>query len=267
MTVSPTATAAVTRYLQKGIARGPAIGIVACLWYESKLNPGSQGAQSTETPGALNPGGAYGIASWNGPRQEALARFAASKKVSVEALTTQLDFVLTESANSYPSVWAAIQAGGSYADFIPIFVADYENPANHAAEINAALATARELDAAIPAAVPVPAPIPTPAPVLAPLPVATPVGGFTMNPALIASLAPLVEAVVLGLIKAFNAQLTAQLGAAAPAPVAAPIAAPTIDPQQLGSTIASTVANVLAQSIPGLIAAELAKVLPTTKAQ
>jgi hypothetical protein len=103
----------------------------------------------------LNPSGAYGIASWNGPRQAALAAFASTKGLDVALVNTQLLFVLTEAANSYPKVWAAITNPNlTYDQIIPIFVADYENPADHAKEIAAALAIAVELIQVVPSVVP-----------------------------------------------------------------------------------------------------------------
>ena len=103
MSTPQVAIDAVTHYLQKGIARGPAIGIVSVLYAgESQLNPGPQPSTvTTDHGGVLYANGAYGIASWNGPRQQALANFAAAKGLPVGAVNTQLDFVLTECANSY----------------------------------------------------------------------------------------------------------------------------------------------------------------------
>lgn len=175
MTTPLIAQTAIQHYLGKGLSKDTAVGIVSCLYYESKLAPGSQGVQSTETPGALNPSGAYGIASWNGPRQAALAAFASSKGLDPSKLETQLDFVLTESANSYPKVWAAIQNGARYQDLIPIFVADYENPADHQKEIDAAMGYANAWYPDVPAA-PVSPPVaqvtpPPAAPPVAPSPV------------------------------------------------------------------------------------------------
>ena len=133
-------------YINKGIQKEAAIGIVCCLYYESKLNPGSQGVQHTETPGALNPSGAYGIASWNGPRQKALQNFAAYKKMPANNLNIQLDFVLTECANSYHEVWDIIQKPGvTHEEMIIAFVTHYEVPADIQKEINAALALAATL--------------------------------------------------------------------------------------------------------------------------
>ena len=102
--------------LTKGIPLGAAVALVSVLYYESKLNPGSQGYQTTETPGALNSYGAYGIASWNRPRQQDLLNFATQHNLAVNALDTQLAFVLTEIANSYPNCWAAIQISSLVSD-------------------------------------------------------------------------------------------------------------------------------------------------------
>jgi len=140
------------------IARIPAAGIVAVLYSgESGLNPGSQGTQATEHGGALNPNGAYGIASWNGPRQAALAAFATAKNLPVGAVETQLLFVLTEAADSYPEVWAAIQAGDkqTIGNFVTVFVQKYEVPANPTAEIDRSLPLAQALLALSPVPTPV----------------------------------------------------------------------------------------------------------------
>ena len=137
---------AIAHYLGKGLSKDVAVGLTAVLYVESALNPGSQGKQSTETPGALNPSGAYGIASWNGPRQAALQAFATKYGRAVGDLITQLDFVLTESANSYPTVWKAItSASTTYTQMIQIMVDDYEVPADKSAEIDKAITLAQTL--------------------------------------------------------------------------------------------------------------------------
>jgi hypothetical protein len=140
-----TGVEAATFLMSKGLSKDAAVAITACLWYESKLNPGSQGVQPTEKGGILNPSGAYGIASWNGPRQAALSTFALKKNFQPGELHTQLWFVLNEAANSYPKTWAAISGSAGYAEIIPVFVADYENPADHVKEIAAAMGFAKEL--------------------------------------------------------------------------------------------------------------------------
>lgn len=152
--------------LTKGVPLGAAIALVSVLYHESKLNPGSQGRQSTEHGGILNRVGAYGIASWNGPedqskvgdplydRQAALLGFATKHNLPVDALLTQLAFVLTEIANGYSNCWAAIRSTASYQSIITILTDEYEIPANKAAEINDSLAIAGPL-----AALPPPAPV------------------------------------------------------------------------------------------------------------
>ena len=168
---------AIAHYLGKGLSKDVAVGIAAVLYAESLLKPGSQGAQTTETPGALNPSGAYGIASWNGPRQKALADFASHYSRDPADINTQLDFVLTEAANSYPKFWAAIISPAShYLDVIEVMVETYEIPADKPAEIARATTYAKDFigydfaPVAAPAPAPAPAPI-APAPVPAPAPV------------------------------------------------------------------------------------------------
>ena len=167
MTTPLIAQTAIQHYLSMGISKDVAVGICSVLYRESALNPGSQGSQSTETPGSLNPAGAYGIASWNGPRQAALAAFAKEKNENPSQLTTQLDFVLTESANSYPAVWAAIQNPSmTYQKFIPIMVDSYEIPANTGAETADALKYAEAWYPDVVPAAPPPVAAPTAPPVV-----------------------------------------------------------------------------------------------------
>lgn len=137
---------AVEHYLGKGLTKDVAVGIAAVLMAESSLNPGSQGTQSTETPGALNPSGAYGVASWNGPRQASLSSFATKKGLNPANLTTQLDFILTEAANSYPTMWAAIRnPSTTYSEMITEMVNTYEIPADKPGEIARAMTFAVDM--------------------------------------------------------------------------------------------------------------------------
>lgn len=265
MTIPLVAQTSIQHYLAKGISKDIAVGIVACLYYESKLNPGSQGVQHTETPGALNPSGAYGIASWNGPRQKALADFATAKGESPGLLTTQLDFVLTECANSYPVVWAAIQAKLTYKGFIPVFVDNYEIPADKAKELNAAIAYADDWYPLV--ATPVaPPPVATPTPAPAP---AVITGAAPMDAALLAQLAPIIEALAAGLFRALITQLSAAPGAAsAGAPVATvPTVAPAapLDLGSLANALVPLLTSQLGSILPTLIAAEVAKLNPGAK--
>lgn len=168
MTISDVCTTALTYYSGLGLTPGVNAGIVAVLYYgESKLQTGPQ---SGNTGGVLAPA-AVGVASWNGPRQAALANFAKHYGLNWQDLTTQLHFVLTESFNSYPKMKAAIQnKATTYADMINIMVDTYEIPANKVAEISTAMAGAADLftvASTITSAAPTPIvlPMPTVAPV------------------------------------------------------------------------------------------------------
>jgi hypothetical protein len=173
---------AFAHYLAKGIGRNVAAGIAGVLNYESGLNPLAENNSGTDTGGVLNPKGAIGVAQWNGLRQgngtTGLADYAKDKGENWQDIATQLDFVLTECANVYPKVWAAIQANIDITDFVSLFVSEYESPKDPAPEIAAGLATAQALLAlpvapisTVPSASPVPAPpaIPTQPPSSAPV--------------------------------------------------------------------------------------------------
>jgi hypothetical protein len=130
------------------LPKAGAVALVSVLYRESRLKPGSQGNQASEHGGVLNPTGAYGIASWNGPRQQALKDFC-DKHIPVlayGALDSQLLFVLTEMANSYQKTWAAVRNPAlSYGEIIAAIVREYENPKEPEPEIADAIAYAREL--------------------------------------------------------------------------------------------------------------------------
>ena len=167
---------AIAHLMGKGISKAAAVGMVAVFMAESSLKPGSQGNQPTETPGALNGSGAYGIMSLNGPRQNKLAAFATKKGLNYTLVNTQLDFALNEAANDYPKTWAVINNhDSSVGDVVKVMVEDYERPADAPGEIARAMKFAEEfigynIDVTPePPAVPKPAPTPAPAPV-APVP-------------------------------------------------------------------------------------------------
>lgn len=256
--VPQVAVDAVTFLTGRGISKDAAVGIVSVLYAgESGLNPGSQGKQSTETPGALNPSGAYGIASWNGPRQTALATFAKVKNLPVDQVNTQLLFVLTECANSYPKVWDAIKGPTTYQNFIPIFVEDYEVPANPSAEIVRAQAFAATLYPAIPSPAPAPAPAPPPtptpapapkAPVVSPAPTPSQTPSATMDPIVAAMITQIVEAVISGLLKtALASAVPASSSTNTATPIVNSGTSPLVPVANLEQIIAAIVPTILAQ--------------------
>jgi hypothetical protein len=205
--------------IDKGLPVNAAVALTCVLYYESKLISGSQGNQPTERGGVLNLHGAYGIASWNGPRQQDLSDYAMKRGAPVELLETQLDFVLNEIANHYPRSWEIIRSSATVSAVIAVVVDEYENPKDKAKEISGAFAFASSLLAAVKDYVPVvvvaPPILPVPLPSVPPVP---PIGASTMPvEAILQLVAPLAEALVAGLIK--GALAHAQPGATGtPAP-------------------------------------------------
>lgn len=256
MTVPTQAQTAIAHYLSKGLTQDIAVGICSVLMVESSLNPVAENNTGTDAGGVVNPHGAYGLAQWNGPRQQALQNFATEKNEAVSALTTQLDFVLTECANSYPSVWAAIQtAGMTYTNFIPIFVDNYEDPANKTAEISSAMTNAKAWYGQVTA----PVTTSTGLPVVTPAP--TPVsGGTTMNSTISTALLQLVKDLI-PVLEALLAQAVTPTTTTTPTPAPA---APTIDLGSIATSVAGILVPQLTTTLQQIIAAELAKIAPTT---
>ena len=147
MSVSANQQAALDYYYNtKKLTKDCCVGIVAVLTVESSVNPLSENNSGTENGGVINPKGSYGVAQWNGPRQQALSNFAANYKLDVSQLDTQLWFVLTEAANNYPQFWAKIQdVSAGYTDVITAMVNTYEVPADKTGEINKAVSIAQGL--------------------------------------------------------------------------------------------------------------------------
>jgi hypothetical protein len=191
-------------YLGKGIPPAGAVALTSVLYKESALRPGSQGDQPSETPGVLNARAAFGIASWNGPRQARLKDFCDRHSLPYNNLQAQLDFVLNEIGNYYPRSWSAIRSTELASDaIISVLVSEYENPADPGKEINGARALAGPLFAALQTYTP-PAKPPASA------------GGTSMNAELAMLIAPIIESLAAGLIKGLLSHLVPQGGTAAP---------------------------------------------------
>jgi hypothetical protein len=280
MTVPAVLLTAANHYLSRGLSKPAACGIPLVLYYgESKLQTGNQpGTAHTDTGGVLWPN-AGGIASWNGGRQALLKAFCDRHKLAYTDLTAQLDFVLAEIWNppGYPTVKAAIQsATTTVQEMIAVFVQSYERPAAPGPEITRAESGISDLmsDPGLGVTVapvivlPIPPPaVPTPLPSS---PVALP-GVSLMDAALIAALAPIVEALAAGLFRALITQLsttTVAGGVVTPSPVlTTPTAAPAINLGSLVNELAPLLTSQLTNSLPGLIAAEVARLVPPTGAK
>lgn len=243
MTVPTVAITSADRYVQKGLTKEAACAIISVLWVESGLNPGPQPSTSqTDHGGILYGSGAMGVASWNGSRQADLGNFAARKGLSAWALNTQLDFVLTECANSYKTVWDYIQNGKSYSTIIPPFVREYERPKNPEQEIERAMTFARELYPHISAAQ-IPPQLPSPQ-----IPTIPPVSTTMPQEMLIQLGIQLAVGVFEGLMNSLTKQMQ-QGGVAAPSIPTAP-AMPQFDPQDFAKILAQELAQVLHPTQP-----------------
>jgi hypothetical protein len=240
--VTPTVLVHAVRYLLgKGLPLNGAVAVAVVLYCESMLNTGSQGVQSTEHGGVLNPDGAYGIASWNGPRQARLQAFCERQGIDVTLLEAQLYFVLNECANFYPKSWAAIRSDQSANDIIITFVADYETPKDIPAEVARAQALTVPLMTSLAAAKTEaqasspPAPDPVVSPRAPTMPPALPLTENDTMPfaALLQLAAPLLETVITSVLSAHGIKNPGATPAPAPAP------APTaIDTTALAALIA-----------------------------
>jgi hypothetical protein len=283
MTVPAVLLTAANHYLSRGLSKPAACGIPLVLYYgESQLQTGNQpGTAHTDTGGVLWPN-AGGIASWNGPRQALLKAFCDRHKLAYTDLTAQLDFVLAEIWNppGYPSVKAAIQsATTTVQQMITVFVENYERPAAPGPEITRAESGISELMAdpglgmTVPPVIVLPTPPPAvPAP-LPSLPTAPSPGVNLMDPATLAALAPVFEAIAAGILRVILAQLTpgvvvgAAVGTVAPTTmVAPPINLASLATELvplLGNALVPSLTSQLTSSLPGLIASEMARIAPT----
>lgn len=162
--MTPAQASALNYYTNvKQLTKDVAIGIVSVLQIESGLNPLSENNSGTDAGGVINPKGAYGLAQWNGARQTALQAFATREGLDVSKPETQLWFVLTEAADSFPATWTAFTSpASSYASVIEAMVKNYERPADQTSEVTKAMAVAKQLYGDFTPSTPVPTPTPTP---------------------------------------------------------------------------------------------------------
>ena len=112
-------------FVQKGLTPEQAAGIVGNLQAESGVKPGQHQIG----------GPAFGIAQWEGGRQENLKAFAAQQGKSVDDLGVQLDFLWQELQGPENAAFNALKGAGSASQAAAIFENKFERPAaNHNAE-------------------------------------------------------------------------------------------------------------------------------------
>lgn len=134
--ITPNQQTAMNYFIGQGYTPAQAAGIVAGLSGEStpNLNTGAQGSTSTENGGVLS-NAAFGIANWNGSRQQDLLDYANSTGQDVNALSTQLGFVNSELNGKYTTALSGITSAGSSQDALSSFVVSYEISADQQGDI------------------------------------------------------------------------------------------------------------------------------------
>lgn len=74
-------------------------------------------------------GNAFGLAQWNGPRKQALMKYAASRGADPSDIDAQLDYLMTELNGSEKGAWAKIQATNTPGEAAAAIVNSFERPA------------------------------------------------------------------------------------------------------------------------------------------
>uniref|UniRef100_UPI003784CFE9 phage tail tip lysozyme n=1 Tax=Methylocella sp. TaxID=1978226 RepID=UPI003784CFE9 len=121
------------KFLEAGHTPQSASAMVANLSGESgrALRADAMNNSGTETPGAVNSRGSYGIAQWNGDRQFGLLQYARQTGGDPRSLDTQIGYVDHELKTQYPDLYAASRdPNATSAGLLQRYVADYERPAD-----------------------------------------------------------------------------------------------------------------------------------------
>jgi trimeric autotransporter adhesin len=148
LTTNPNVQTALNFFTSNGFSIAGASAATSVLFAESGLNTGAQGNQATDASGVLSNGqGAFGIASWNGPRQTQLANYASANGLDPSALTTQLQFFKSDLQTNFPSIASSVMNATDANSAVSDLVSTYENPAasNVAPEISNANGFAGQL--------------------------------------------------------------------------------------------------------------------------
>lgn len=126
------------KFMELGHTPQSAAAMVANLSGESgrTLRADAMNNSGSETPGAVNARGSYGIAQWNGDRQFGLLQYARQTNGDPRSIDTQIGFVDHELKTQYPGLYAASRDPNTPAPaLLQRYVADYERPADVAGGI------------------------------------------------------------------------------------------------------------------------------------
>ena len=212
--------------------------------------------------------GSDGLFQWRLDRLTNMQAFGVKWFGAWDSIEAQAAFFSFECKGDYPALWNDLVVGSKALATLTLNICDqYERPSAAGRVPDQRIGYATTFYAKWVPLPPLPAaPTPAPAPVTPSLP---PSGALLMDPAILAQLAPLIEALAAGLFRALLAQLSAAPGAAsagAPAAAVPPVApAAPLDLGSLVSALAPLLTQQLAGALPSLIAAEVAKLNPGAK--
>ena len=272
-------------YLVQGFPNLAIPGIAARSAQASVGNATRENQDKSVTVGALDHG-SNGLFQWRDSGTGQAARLSNMQAFGVkwfgawQSIEAQAAFYLYELKGWYKSLWNDLVAGTKSLETLTANICDqYEHPSAAGRVLDIRIGFAQEfakvwtppstvLSPAVPASVPLPPVAAAPAPTTAPTPTPTPapLGVTLMDPALIAALAPIVESLAAGLFRALITQLSAQTSGATPAAGATLTPAPSLDLGSLVTTLVPLLTSQLSTSLPGLIAAEVAKLVPPAPA-
>jgi hypothetical protein len=235
------------------------------------------------TTGTLDHG-SNGLFQWRLTRLTEMQSWCTTNFGTWQDIGAQAAFFCFECMRDYKALWADLVAGAESLATLTLNITDvYERPsaAGRVPDTRIGYATnfltewpLTTTTIPLPSPViPAPQPTPTPTPIPMPLPVPTAQRGTVMDPAIIALIAPIIEALAAGFLKAIITQVTAASvpGATttvittAPPPITTMAPAATIDIGSLANTLQQillpSLTTALSSSLPGLIATEIGKII------
>lgn len=126
-------------YRRLGLPHSGASSLIANLSGESGpgLDPNAMNNSGTDAGGIINPKGAFGVAQWNGPRQEQLLNFSRQAGLDPSDREAQLKFTAWDLQNNYPDLWNQLKDPNSDPKAnLQRIVAEYERPADVPGEVS-----------------------------------------------------------------------------------------------------------------------------------
>jgi predicted nucleotidyltransferase len=105
-------------FINKGLTREQAAGIVGNLQAESNLNPHASGDSSTS----------FGIAQWHKNRMKKLIDWSTNNNKNVYDITTQLEFLWVELTTSFKNVLTELKSIRTVDQATIVFASKYEKP-------------------------------------------------------------------------------------------------------------------------------------------